>query len=180
MTLNCLGPKSQELATPTEVNVPVHVNNEDVVITDRGGIIENKHRIHAAVVDPEGKLHYAVGDPDRVTLARSAAKPVQALAILETGAADRFHFDDADIALMCASHKQRAPTYFQSAGNAEESRLQGGGPGVWRTSSPLCGNKSRLGQEMLRTNGHMQQLLRKTRWDDGRSDLIGWHSLRLP
>lgn len=136
MTLNCTEPKSQELATPTEVNVPVHANNEDVVISDRGGIIENKHRIHAAIVDPEGKLHYAVGDPDRVTLARSAAKPIQALAILETGAADRFDFDDADIALMCASHSSepqhisRAQEMLKKAGSKEEDLACGGHPAL--------------------------------------------------
>lgn len=136
MTLNSSEPKSQELATPAEVNVPMHVNSEDVVITDRGGIIENKHRIHAAIVDPEGKLHYAVGDPDRVTLARSAAKPIQALAILETGAADRFHFDDADIALMCASHSSepqhisRAQEMLKKAGSKEEDLACGGHPAL--------------------------------------------------
>ncbi|KAI7774862.1 L-asparaginase II protein [Diaporthe eres] len=136
MTLNCTEPKSQKLAMPTEVNVPVHVNNEDVVITDRGGIIENKHRIHAAIVDPKGKLHYAVGNPDRVTLARSAAKPVQALAILETGAADRFHFDDADIALMCASHSSepqhisRAQQMLKQTGREAEDLACGGHPAL--------------------------------------------------
>jgi L-asparaginase II len=44
----------------------------------------------------------------RITLARSASKPAQALAILETGAIERFSFDEADIALMCASHSSEA------------------------------------------------------------------------
>lgn len=39
-----------------------------------------------------------------MTLARSAAKPVQALAILETGAVERLNFDDADLAFTCASN----------------------------------------------------------------------------
>lgn len=132
MTLNHTEPKIQDSATPTTVNRILQVNSEDVVITDRGGILENKHRIHAAIVDPEGKLHYAVGDPDRVTLARSAAKPIQALAILETGAADQFHFDDADIALMCASHSSeprhisRAQEMLGKAGVKEEDLACGG------------------------------------------------------
>jgi L-asparaginase II len=70
----------------------------------RGDLIENTHAAHVAVVDAEGRLIYAFGDPSRMTLARSAAKPAQALAVLETGALDRFGFDDADLALMCASH----------------------------------------------------------------------------
>ena len=70
----------------------------------RGNLVENTHAAHVAVVDVEGRLIYAFGDPSRMTFARSAAKPAQALAVLETGALDRFGFDDADLALMCASH----------------------------------------------------------------------------
>jgi L-asparaginase II len=70
----------------------------------RGDLVENTHAAHVAVVDAEGRLIHAFGDPLRMTLARSAAKPAQALAVLETGALDRFGFDDADLALMCASH----------------------------------------------------------------------------
>jgi L-asparaginase II len=70
----------------------------------RGNLVENTHAAHVAVVDAKGQVIYAFGDPSRVTLARSAAKPAQALAVLETGAPDRFGFDDADLALMCASH----------------------------------------------------------------------------
>jgi L-asparaginase II len=70
----------------------------------RGDLVENTHAAHVAVVDVEGRLLYAFGDPARLTLARSAAKPAQAVAVLETGALERFGFDDADLALMCASH----------------------------------------------------------------------------
>ncbi|WP_322032615.1 asparaginase [Paraburkholderia sp. J76] len=70
----------------------------------RGGVIETTHIAHIAVVDAQGRLLYAFGDPHRMTLVRSAAKPAQALAVVETGALERFHFDDADLALMCASH----------------------------------------------------------------------------
>jgi L-asparaginase II len=70
----------------------------------RGDLVENTHAAHVAVVNAEGRLLYAFGDPARLTLARSAAKPAQAVAVLETGALERFGFDDADLALMCASH----------------------------------------------------------------------------
>lgn len=136
MTLNRIDPKTQDSTTPTKVNGNPQVNSEDVVITDRGGIIENSHRIHAAIVDPEGNLQYAVGNPNRVTLARSAAKPIQALAILETGAADRFHCDDADIALMCASHSSepthvaRAQQILEKSGSKEMDLACGGHPAL--------------------------------------------------
>ncbi|KAF2788628.1 L-asparaginase II protein [Melanomma pulvis-pyrius CBS 109.77] len=106
--------------------------SEDVILTHRGGIIENTHRIHAAITDANGNLLYAIGDANRVVLARSAAKPVQSLAILETGAADRFDFSDADIALMSASHSSearhilRAQSMLQKV-DAEEGDLTCGG-----------------------------------------------------
>ncbi|RMJ09728.1 hypothetical protein CDV36_010640 [Fusarium kuroshium] len=73
-------------------------------VSDRGGIVENTHQIHVAVTDSSGKLLYGVGNPSRMTLARSAAKPLQILALLETKGFDKFGFSDADVALMCSSH----------------------------------------------------------------------------
>ncbi|KVU52375.1 asparaginase [Burkholderia cepacia] len=74
------------------------------VVTYRGKAIENTHVADVAVVDARGRLLARFGNPFRMTLARSAAKPAQALSVIETGAPERFGFDDADIALMCASH----------------------------------------------------------------------------
>lgn len=73
-------------------------------VSDRGGIVENTHQVHVAVTDASGKLLYGVGNPYRMTLARSAAKPVQILALLETKGFEMFGFSDADVALMCSSH----------------------------------------------------------------------------
>lgn len=85
--------------------------DDNFIVTDRGGIVETTHRVHAAVVDQNGKLLYSVGDPTRIALLRSAAKPAQAFAVLETGAGNKYGFDERDVALMCASH------------NAEEKHL---------------------------------------------------------
>ncbi|KAL5340349.1 L-asparaginase II [Aspergillus crustosus] len=80
------------------------VTKTDYIVSDRCGIIENRHRVHAAVVDASGRVLFATGDPHRLTLARSAAKPAQAVAILETGCFEKFGFEEADLALVCASH----------------------------------------------------------------------------
>ncbi|UQC75453.1 uncharacterized protein CLUP02_02107 [Colletotrichum lupini] len=56
------------------------------------------------LTDADGSLLYAVGDPSRLTLARSAAKPAQILALLEIERFEQFGFDDKEIALMCSSH----------------------------------------------------------------------------
>lgn len=104
----------------------------DFVVCDRDGIVENRHLIHAAVVDSTGKLLFSVGDPSRMTLSRSAAKPLQALAILETGALEQFGFDDADLALMCASHSSedrhidRARAMLSKVGVSEDDLRCGG------------------------------------------------------
>jgi L-asparaginase II len=102
------------------------------VVTYRGDAIENTHLAHIAVVDANGKLLYRFGDPHRMTLARSAAKPAQALSVVETGALERFDLDDADLALMCASHSSEdrhiARTRSMLAKvHAQESDLRCGG-----------------------------------------------------
>ncbi len=70
----------------------------------RGAIVESQHTVLAAIVDSEGRLVAAFGDVDRLVYARSAIKPLQALPLLETGAADAYGLGDAEIALACASH----------------------------------------------------------------------------
>ncbi|KAL4803204.1 L-asparaginase II [Aspergillus unguis] len=81
------------------------IESTDYVASFRSGIIENRHQVHAAVTDSAGKVLFSIGDPHRLTLIRSAAKPAQALAILESGCFEKFpELSDADLALMCASH----------------------------------------------------------------------------
>ena len=70
----------------------------------RGGMVEAVHDVHAAVVDAGGRLVARTGDADLVTFWRSAAKPFQALPLVEDGAADRFSFTSEELALVCASH----------------------------------------------------------------------------
>jgi L-asparaginase II len=57
-----------------------------------------------AVAVPEGRLVAGLGDPQLATFLRSAAKPFQALPLLEAGGAERFSLSDADLAVICASH----------------------------------------------------------------------------
>lgn len=72
----------------------------------RGGISESRHAGFIAIADAEGRPLYTSGplEEDRVSFMRSAAKPLQALALLETGAADRYGLTPAELALTCASH----------------------------------------------------------------------------
>ena len=70
----------------------------------RGGYRESVHSGNVAVVNAQGRLLAAAGDPYALTFPRSALKPIQTLAVLETGAAAAFAFTDAEIALCTASH----------------------------------------------------------------------------
>ena len=111
--------------------MPIAISS-DCVTSDRDGIVENRHYVHIAVVDEAGKILLSAGNPSRVTLVRSTAKPAQALAVLETGGFEQSSFDEGDLALMCASHSSedlhlnRARRMLAKAG-AEESDLRCGG-----------------------------------------------------
>ncbi|WP_045519015.1 asparaginase [Neobacillus niacini] len=70
----------------------------------RGGKVESSHFGHIAVVSAEGNLLFSLGDPNRVTYARSSMKPLQTIPVVETGAADLYELSESDISLCCASH----------------------------------------------------------------------------
>lgn len=70
----------------------------------RGTMVESVHRVAVAVADASGEIVKAWGDTDRVVYGRSAIKPMQAIQLVETGAADHFKLEPAQIALSCASH----------------------------------------------------------------------------
>jgi L-asparaginase II len=70
----------------------------------RGGFVESRHEGAFAIVGPGGAMIRAGGDIERPIYPRSAIKAMQCLAVIETGAAERFGFSDAEIALACASH----------------------------------------------------------------------------
>jgi L-asparaginase II len=78
--------------------------NPILVEITRGAAVESRHRGAAAAMEAGGRLLQAWGEVDRPVYARSAAKPLQALPLLETGAASRFGLSEMEIALACASH----------------------------------------------------------------------------
>lgn len=79
-----------------------------IVRVYRGNITESIHRVHLAVVNTKGSLLHGAGDPQLLTFARSTAKLIQALPVIESGAVDHFGLGDAEIALCCASHNGEA------------------------------------------------------------------------
>lgn len=75
-----------------------------VVEQTRGPLVENLYRGDGAVVDASGKLLFRVGDAQKVTYWRSSAKPIQAMPLVLSGAAQAFGFGPQHLAQFCASH----------------------------------------------------------------------------
>ena len=80
------------------------MSNPVVIEVTRGPLVESRHEGIAAVVKPDGTVAAAWGDIDAAILPRSANKPIQAMAFVESGAIERFGLGNEHIALACASH----------------------------------------------------------------------------
>ena len=80
------------------------MSNPVLVDLSRAGAVESFHRGAAAIVDAAGKVVWSAGDIDRPIFARSSLKMLQALALVESGAADAFDVSPVELALACASH----------------------------------------------------------------------------
>jgi L-asparaginase II len=71
----------------------------------RDPIVESVHFGAAAVANANGEIIDGWGDVDVITYPRSSLKPVQAIALVETGAARAFELTQQHLALACASHR---------------------------------------------------------------------------
>ncbi|MGZ9046327.1 MAG: asparaginase [Telluria sp.] len=78
--------------------------NPILVEAMRGDTRESAHRGAVAVLDADGKRLVALGDIERPVFPRSAVKLLQAIPLVEGGAADRLALDDEELAIACASH----------------------------------------------------------------------------
>jgi L-asparaginase II len=80
------------------------MNNPILVEVLRGALVESRHRGAVAVADADGATVLAIGDVTTPIYPRSAVKALQALPLIESGAAEAFAFGDEELALACASH----------------------------------------------------------------------------
>ncbi|MGG7567364.1 asparaginase [Rhodovulum sp. DZ06] len=96
-----------------------------LVETTRGPITENVHHGAAVVCTPAGEIVMSWGDPERTILPRSSCKMLQALPLVESGAADAMGLGVEHLALSCASHTataahvSRVNAWLESLGLAE-------------------------------------------------------------
>ncbi len=84
------------------------MTNPVLVEVTRANVVESRHRGAVAVVDAAGGVLLALGEVDRPIFPRSAIKGLQALPLVESGAADRFGLGDRELALAQASHHGEA------------------------------------------------------------------------
>lgn len=80
------------------------MDNPVLVELTRSDRVESVHRGAIAVCDASGALRFAAGDVDATVYPRSSLKPVQAIPLIESGAAAMFGLGSEEIALACASH----------------------------------------------------------------------------
>ena len=80
------------------------MTNPVLVEVLRGALVESRHRGAVALVDADGASVLAQGDVTAPVFPRSAIKALQALPLVESGAADRYGFGDEELALACSSH----------------------------------------------------------------------------
>lgn len=100
------------------------MTNPVLVEVTRGNQVESRHRGAVVVVDGDGKTILSVGDVEASTFPRSACKAMQALPLVESGAADAYGFGNREIALSCASHSGE-PEHVATA----EAMLKAAGQG---------------------------------------------------
>jgi L-asparaginase II len=110
------------------------MTNPVLVELTRGDLVESVHRGAIAIADMSGTLKLALGDVTTPTYSRSSLKPMQALPLVESGAAEAFGLSDEEIALACASHSgepmhtERVAAWLSRIGLSERDLACGAHP----------------------------------------------------
>ena len=134
-----------ETGPPQRITI---VTNPVLVEVIRGSLVESVHRGSVAVFDASGKAVVEIGDVGRPVFPRSAVKVIQALPLVESGAADAFGFGDRELALACASHNgepehvELARSMLRKAG-LDEAALECGAH--WPSFAPASAELARSG-----------------------------------
>jgi len=110
------------------------MTNPILVELTRGELVESVHRGALAVVDADGAVVASLGDIQAPVYSRSSLKPMQAMVLVESGAAEAFGLSDEEIALACASHSgepmhtTRVAAWLARIGLAEKDLACGAHP----------------------------------------------------
>jgi L-asparaginase II len=99
--------------------------NPVLVELTRGSMVESVHRGSIAILDADGRMRLSLGDVESPVYSRSSLKPMQAIPLVESGAAQAFGLSDEEVALACASHSgepmhtERVSTWLERLGLSE-------------------------------------------------------------
>lgn len=128
-----------------------------LVAVSRGAVVESVHRGRFVFCDPEGNVLDGEGDPDAYAYARSSAKPLQALPLVLSGAADAFGLSDEELAVACSSHNAEEPhlaavrSLLSRAGLTEDDLQSGAHPPM---HAPEAAKLARGGEEPRPVHGN--------------------------
>lgn len=103
-----MAPRVSTREKPAGAAVHHYPDNPVLVRVWRGTEIESQHRGSWVLTDPSGHVFAGAGEYAADIFTRSSVKSLQALPLLETGAAQHFGFSDAEVALALASHNAEA------------------------------------------------------------------------
>ena len=70
----------------------------------RSDKVESFHRGAVVAVNAAGEVIFELGDTSSFVFPRSSLKPIQAIPLIESGAAEHFSLTEQELALSCASH----------------------------------------------------------------------------
>jgi L-asparaginase II len=132
------------------VLAPIECPKEPSVVVTRDGIVESEHFVRHAVADGAGTILSSGGDIDAPTFLRSSAKPLICAVVVASGAADRFGFTDAELALAAGSHSgepmhvEAAQSMLAKIGLSEDALQCGAHPPVHDASAEALVLQGRL------------------------------------
>lgn len=117
----------------------MNLDNPIIATFNRAGFTESLHRGAWALVkinDTGADVVASVGNPHQQIFARSAMKGLQALAVVESGAADAFELTEPELAICCASHSSEPPhldavAAMLAKGDLHEDQLGCGASPLW-------------------------------------------------
>ena len=75
-----------------------------IIEVTRGDYVESHHQVIAIVTDSQGKRVHQWGAADQLVFPRSTAKPLQAMPLVLSGAADALQLSAKQLAMACSSH----------------------------------------------------------------------------
>ncbi|MEM1318324.1 MAG: asparaginase, partial [Pseudomonadota bacterium] len=122
------------------------MGNPILIEVARGGRVESIHRGAAVVMDANGRTVWQTGDTASPVFPRSAVKAIQALPLIESGAANALGFTDDMLALACSSHSGE-PGHIDTAramlakAGLDETALECGGH--WSTHEAVLIEQAR-------------------------------------